>query len=385
MLGALLIGVGMEVAALYLAPDYKQSVALPRAGDHHPVPPRRDHPLAVAQGCSAVIQYMISIATIGALGGILCLGLNVRWGWSGDFDLAYYAMVAVGAYMGGRHRASQGRPPRRRHLHPRAEPELPRRRAWWPWRRPPWPRCSSGRIALRRLRGDYLGITTVAFSLIITAVFTQELGLFNGFNGVYGPAARSSTSSTPSRTRPCSSIIFLVVAGGRVRACWSCSIAALGTGAAQRARGRDRRRRVRPQRLRRPSSPHMCSAGRWPGSAAFLFATYLTSWNPAGVEHHRGLSSLLGDLPRRLRPTSVASSSALVVVLVLVPEGTRYLPIGAPDTLTSSPRCAASSAACSSWLVLRFRPQGLIPERRPRDLRRRHRPLAARAPAAGSR
>ena len=48
-----------------------------------------------------MIQYIISFLTIGALGAILCLGLNVRWGWSGDFDLAFYAMVAVGAYMGG--------------------------------------------------------------------------------------------------------------------------------------------------------------------------------------------------------------------------------------------------------------------------------------------
>ena len=29
----------------------------------------------------------------------MALGLNVIWGWSGDFDLAYYGYVAVGAYM----------------------------------------------------------------------------------------------------------------------------------------------------------------------------------------------------------------------------------------------------------------------------------------------
>jgi branched-chain amino acid transport system permease protein len=42
-------------------------------------------------------QYLISILTEGAIFGIMALGLNVIWGWSGDFD--YYGYVAVGAYM----------------------------------------------------------------------------------------------------------------------------------------------------------------------------------------------------------------------------------------------------------------------------------------------
>ena len=44
-------------------------------------------------------QYLISILTEGAIFGIMALGLNVIWGWSGDFDLTYYGYVALGAYM----------------------------------------------------------------------------------------------------------------------------------------------------------------------------------------------------------------------------------------------------------------------------------------------
>ena len=44
-------------------------------------------------------QYLVSILTEGAIFGIMALGLNVIWGWSGDFDLAYYGYVALGAYM----------------------------------------------------------------------------------------------------------------------------------------------------------------------------------------------------------------------------------------------------------------------------------------------
>ncbi|HYM95664.1 MAG TPA: hypothetical protein VET26_00045, partial [Candidatus Sulfotelmatobacter sp.] len=43
--------------------------------------------------------YLVSVLTEGAIFGIMALGLNVIWGWSGDFDLAYYGYVAVGAYM----------------------------------------------------------------------------------------------------------------------------------------------------------------------------------------------------------------------------------------------------------------------------------------------
>jgi ABC-type branched-subunit amino acid transport system permease subunit len=46
-----------------------------------------------------MIQYLVSVLTEGAIFGIMALGLNVIWGWSGDFDLAYYGYVAVGAYM----------------------------------------------------------------------------------------------------------------------------------------------------------------------------------------------------------------------------------------------------------------------------------------------
>jgi len=46
-----------------------------------------------------MIDYLVSIITEGAIFAILALGLNIVWGWSGDFDLAYYGYVAFGAYM----------------------------------------------------------------------------------------------------------------------------------------------------------------------------------------------------------------------------------------------------------------------------------------------
>ena len=46
-----------------------------------------------------MIDYLVSVLTEGSIFAIMALGLNVIWGWSGDFDLAFYGYVALGAYM----------------------------------------------------------------------------------------------------------------------------------------------------------------------------------------------------------------------------------------------------------------------------------------------
>ena len=35
-----------------------------------------------------LIEYLISVATIGVIFSISALGLNLRYGWTGDLDLA---------------------------------------------------------------------------------------------------------------------------------------------------------------------------------------------------------------------------------------------------------------------------------------------------------
>src|SRR4029077_113173 len=67
-------------------------------GACHPVPSARTVHQRSQNGLR-VTAYLVSVLTEGAIFGIMALGLNVIWGWSGDFDLAYYGYVAVGAYM----------------------------------------------------------------------------------------------------------------------------------------------------------------------------------------------------------------------------------------------------------------------------------------------
>ena len=44
-------------------------------------------------------MYWVSIVTEAGIFSILALGLNVVWGWGGDFDLAFYGYLALGSYM----------------------------------------------------------------------------------------------------------------------------------------------------------------------------------------------------------------------------------------------------------------------------------------------
>ena len=44
-------------------------------------------------------MYWVSVVTEAGIFAILALGLDVVWGWSGDFDLMFYGYLALGSYM----------------------------------------------------------------------------------------------------------------------------------------------------------------------------------------------------------------------------------------------------------------------------------------------
>lgn len=136
---------------------------------------------------NTIIQYLVSVATLGVIFSVCSLGLNMRYGWTGDFDLSFYLFIALGAYMF----SVLTLPPS----------SLPPPDSYILGLNLPFivgvlgamvvcglGSLILGAIALRRLRGDYFGIVTVAATLILYATFSQETELFNGYNGVFGLA-----------------------------------------------------------------------------------------------------------------------------------------------------------------------------------------------------
>jgi branched-chain amino acid transport system permease protein len=130
-----------------------------------------------------MIQYVASIATEGVIFAVMTLGLNVIWGWAGDFDIAYYGYVAIGVYMALV--TSIGRVP---------PPDV----YILGWQLPfvvamlvamasaALVSLCIGTVALRKLRASYYAITTLSAVLVLQIVIGNYTPLFNGYNGLYG-------------------------------------------------------------------------------------------------------------------------------------------------------------------------------------------------------
>lgn len=130
-----------------------------------------------------MIQYIASIATEGMIFSVMALGLNVIWGWVGDFDIAFYGYVAVGVYMAMVTTIGRLPPPDEYILG---------------WHLPflaavPIAMASAallslfvGAVALRKLRASYYAITTLSTVLILQIFISNYTPLFNGYNGLYG-------------------------------------------------------------------------------------------------------------------------------------------------------------------------------------------------------
>jgi ABC-type branched-subunit amino acid transport system permease subunit len=128
-------------------------------------------------------MYWVSIVTEAGIFAILALGLDVIWGWGGDFDLAFYGYLALGSYM--TMVLTIGKP----------VPPVSYIIGW----RLPYPlalllavaavvalAAVIGAIALRNLREIYFAVTTLSAVSALYLFVENYTPLFDGYNGVYG-------------------------------------------------------------------------------------------------------------------------------------------------------------------------------------------------------
>jgi len=128
-------------------------------------------------------MYWVSIVTEAGIFAILALGLDVVWGWGGDFDLAFYGYLALGSYMAMVLTIGKPVPPVSYIL------------GW----RLPYPLAVPlavaavvalaaviGAIALRNLREIYFAVTTLSAVSALYLFVENYTPLFDGYNGVYG-------------------------------------------------------------------------------------------------------------------------------------------------------------------------------------------------------
>jgi branched-chain amino acid transport system ATP-binding protein/branched-chain amino acid transport system permease protein len=307
--------------------------------------------------------YLIGLATNGVIFAIIALALNVRWGWAGEFDIALFAFVAIGAYV----YSVITLPPS----------SLPAPGGYILGLQ--WPfiigviaavivagllSAVAGAIALRKLRDDYFGITTLAITLILTLFIGTYTPLFDGYEGLYGmPQPLSSVGALgPNGGNYLIICIAVLVAtylvlerlarspfGRTVRSVREDDTASAAFG-----------RNVYLVKLKA-----YVLGGCVAGLGGALLAAYITAFNPYGWTPTETFliyaAIFVGGTGN-----SMGAIIGAFFVMVGVQEVTRYVPqLG--NNASSGDAIRLMLIGLLIVAVLWFRPQGILPERRARD------------------
>jgi branched-chain amino acid transport system permease protein len=312
-----------------------------------------------------VVDYLISVATLVTIYSMVSLALNVRWGWAGLFDFFVYALVAVGAYVHGVVTLPPA-PPNQYgdqyilglHL-PFVVGVLAAMAVTG------FISLVVGAIALRQLRQLYFGIMTFSAVLVLAVVIMAEPELFNGVIGLYGVEQPLSGIVTDPTAY---SLLFLVLCVGVLavvyvvleRLFWSpfglCLRSIRDDEVAATAFGRD----IFTERLKA-----YVIGGLIAGLAGALLMTYLTSFSPGGWSPIETIliftAIILGGTANNL-----GVIIGTVVVFGVIGEGSRFLP-DIPGHSDAFAALRIIAVAVLTVVVLRWRPQGLLPEPHLRD------------------
>jgi branched-chain amino acid transport system permease protein len=123
------------------------------------------------------LNYLIALGTMSGIYAVLCLGLNLQWGFAGLFNAGIAAFFAIGAYTA----ALLTTPESPNHL---GGFGLPIVLAW------PIAMLLAGAVAwvigriCLRLQGDYLAMATIGIAEVIRLVIKNEEWLTGGTRGI---------------------------------------------------------------------------------------------------------------------------------------------------------------------------------------------------------
>jgi branched-chain amino acid transport system permease protein len=307
--------------------------------------------------------YWISILTEACIFAIMALGLNVIWGMSGDFDLGYYGYVALGTYLT---------------LVLTVGPPLPPvqyifgAKMFYPLAvllavlATIAVATVVGLIALRGLRAIYFALTTLGAVSVLYVIVQTYTPLFNGFNGVsglvdpMGPALGLDYSQYRYFLLGVSAVVLLVTAilcnrmalspfGRLLRAIRDDEDAVAAFG-----------RSVYKTKIK----AYVFGAGL-AGLAGGLFAAFLGAFNPSAWTPAEVLTLYAGVLVGGRGNVKGVIAGTFVVYIGFV-ELTRNLP-SVNGNAEFAPALRQVLIGLLIILFLKYRPQGLIPERLNRD------------------
>lgn len=307
--------------------------------------------------------YWITVLTEACIFGVMALGLNVVWGMSGDFDLGYYGYVALSTYLTIVLAVGKPLPPTQYVLGYTL----------------PYPLAVLvavlatmvvatvvGLVALRGLRAIYFALTTLGAVSVLYVVVQTYTPLFNGFNGVSGLV--DPMGGTLGLTYNQYRYFLLALAAGilLVVAVLVSRLSVSPFGRLLRAI-RDDEDAVAAfgRNIYRTKLKAYLLGAVFAAVAGGLFAAFLGAFNPSAWAPAEVLTLYAGVLVGGRGNVKGVVVGVFVVYIGFV-ELTRYLP-EVQGHQEFAPALRQVLIGLLIILFLRFRPQGLIPERLDRD------------------
>jgi ABC-type branched-subunit amino acid transport system permease subunit len=312
---------------------------------------------------TAVLYYLATLVVFFFIYNILTWGLNIQFGYTGILNFAFIVFMAVGAYVTGV--TSLGRP------------GIDSGQTYvlglgWFF---PLPLLAGGivaglfglfvgGVALKRLRSDYMAIVTVAVGSIAYDIVGNYTPLFNGWDGLSGvPAPFSDLIVDPVMYQ----VIFIVLSGIVMLILWW---------VANRIHKSPFGRTLRSIREDLDVSEAfgkdtfryrmiaMFIGCFYAGIAGGLLMEFVGAFNPSGWTAGETFvvwaALLVGG-----RGNNWGAVLGALLVPVIFQEATRFLPQfpNNPALIAALRNIVVGSLLI---LVLWFRPQGILPERKPR-------------------
>jgi branched-chain amino acid transport system permease protein len=329
-------------------------------------------------------MYWVSVFTEAGIFAILALGLDMVWGWGGDFDLAFYGYLALGSYM--TFVLTIGRPA------PPVEYILG-------WHLPVVIAilvavavvvCLAaiiGWIALRNLRDIYFAVVTLGAVSALYLWVQIYTPLFDGYNGVYGLINPGQTALRLTYNGYRIMLLGIVLVILFLTYVLVQRLSRSPYGRMLRAVREDERATAAYGRnIFRAKYRNYLFGAALAGLAGGLFAIFISAFNPSAWTPQELLVIYAAILVGGRGNPRGAIAGVFVVYVGLI-ELTRFLPSPAsrPDF---SPAVRQVLIGLMIILILRFRPAGIFRERPGRDepsrpaRTRPFRPRAA-APASG--
>lgn len=310
-----------------------------------------------------MINFLLTIAVFVGFQMILALGMNVIWGYAGLLNLSYFIYYAVGAYVTGTLMLAKATPPITTYIF------------GYGW---PFPAAVLGGLVAAgllaavigaallgsRLQPDYFPIVTLVLASAAIQFISQRQDLFNGFSGLIGVHTPFPDAWGPTKSAVAFALLvtFFVVCvatfcgvlrrsglGRQMRAVRDDQVAASAYGI-----------NIFQTKLK----AHIIG-GVIAAVAGSLTVVYAGAFNPSGWAIGETLVALscvfVGGTGNNLGVMVGAS-----IVVVVFSEGVQLLLPYVPGIPLDSNALAIGHPVALNILVLlilRFRRQGLVPER----------------------